>query len=67
MKTLPTRIVIYPKDVVNITGRHERTARTLLQKIRKALGKQPHEFITIKEFCLFTGISEDLIKDFLQD
>ncbi|MFC0776020.1 hypothetical protein [Terrimonas alba] len=67
MKTLPTRIVIYPKDIVNITGRRERTARSLLQKIRSALGKRSHEFITIKEFCLFTGISEELIKDFLQD
>ena len=67
MKTLPTRIVIYPKDIVNITGRRERTARTLLQKIRNALGKKTHEFITVKEFCLFTGINEELIKEFLQD
>lgn len=67
MKTLPTRIVIYPKDVENITGRRGRTTRKLLQKIREALGKKPHEFVTIKEFCLFTGISEDLVKDFLQE
>ncbi|WP_276503198.1 hypothetical protein [Terrimonas pollutisoli] len=67
MKTLPTRVVIYPKDVENITGRRGRTARKLLQKIREALGKRSHEFITIKEFCLFTGISEELIKDFLRD
>ena len=67
MKAIPTRIIIYPKDIVNITGRRERTARQLLQKIRNALGKQSHEFITIKEFCLFTGINEDLVKDFLQD
>ena len=67
MKILPTRIVIYPKDVENITGRRGRTTRKLLQKIREALGKKPHEFVTIKEFCLFTGISEDLVKDFLQE
>lgn len=67
MKTLPTRVVLYPKDVENITGRRGRTARRLLQKIRQALGKQTHEFITIKEFCFFTGINEELIKDFLQD
>ncbi|MFC0774075.1 hypothetical protein [Terrimonas alba] len=67
MKTLPTRVVIYPKDVENITGRRGRTARKLLQKIREALGKRSHEFITIKEFCLFTGIHEELVKDFLQD
>lgn len=67
MKTIPSRIVIYPKDIVNITGRRDRTARKLLQKIKQALGKQTHEFITIKEFCLFTGINEDLVKDFLQE
>jgi len=63
---LPIRVVLYPKDVENITGRRGRTARKLLQKIRDALGKSKDEFITIKEFCLFTGIDEDLVKDFLQ-
>ena len=65
-KKIPLRVVLYPKDVENITGRRGRTARKLLQKIREALGKQPHELITIKEFCLFTGIDEELVKDFLQ-
>ena len=63
---IPPRVVLYPKDVENITGRRGRTARKLLQKIREALGKSKDEFITIKEFCLFTGIEEELVKDFLQ-
>lgn len=63
---IPARVVLYPRDVENITGRRGRTARTLLNKIRMALGKSKDEFITIKEFALFTGIDEDLIKDFLQ-
>ncbi len=63
---IPARVVLYPRDVENITGRRGRTARTLLNKIRMALGKSKDEFITIKEFSLFTGIDEDLIKDFLQ-
>lgn len=67
MKTIPPRVVIYPKDIENITGRRPRTACKLLQKIRQALGKQNHEFVTIKEFCLFTGIDEELVKEFLQD
>ena len=67
IRKIPVRIVLYPKDVENITGRRGRTARKLLQKIREALGKQTHEFITIREFSLFTGINEELIKDFLQD
>ena len=63
---IPLRVVIYPKDVENITGRCPRTARSLLQKIRQALGKSSMEFVTVKEFCIFTGIDEELIKDFLQ-
>lgn len=63
---LPKRVVLFPRDVENITGRSGRTARQLLQKIRESLGKSKNEFITIKEFSLFTGIEEDLIKDFLQ-
>lgn len=66
MKILPARIVVYPKDVENITGRRERSARKLLQNIRQALGKQPHEFITVQEFSAFTGIKEDLIRDYLK-
>jgi hypothetical protein len=40
IRKIPLRLVIYPKDVENITGRRDRTARKLLQKIREALGKQ---------------------------
>lgn len=64
-KTIPHRIIVYPKDVENITGRKDRTARTLMQNIRKAFGKQKHQFVTIKEFCAYTGIEEDLVRDFL--
>jgi hypothetical protein len=63
---IPLRVVLYPKDVENITGRSDRTSRKLLQKIREALGKSSFEFVTVKEFCVFTGINEDLVKDFLQ-
>ncbi|MEP7375912.1 MAG: hypothetical protein ABI675_21125 [Chitinophagaceae bacterium] len=66
IKKVPQRVVLYPRDVENITGRRDRTARRLLQKIREAFSKQPHEFITVKEFCVFTGIDEELVKDFLQ-
>jgi len=65
-KKIPIRVVFYPKDIENITGRRGRTARKLLQRIREAFGKQSHEFVTIKEFCIFSGIEEELVKDFLQ-
>jgi hypothetical protein len=64
MKHIPPRVAIYPKDIANITGRSDRTARKILQTIKKASGKNKQQFVTIKEFCLFTGINNELIKDF---
>jgi hypothetical protein len=63
----PLRVVLYPKDVENITGRSDRTARKLLQNIRVALGKSSSSFVTVKEFSAFYGIDEDLIYEFLKD
>jgi hypothetical protein len=63
---IPLRVVLYPKDVENITGRGSRTCRRLLQKIRDACGKSRNEFVTVKEFCFYTGIKEDLVTDFLK-
>ncbi len=66
-RKLPLRVVIYPKDVENITGRSDRTARKLLQNIRNALGKSSSSFVTVKEFSAFYGIDENLINEFLID
>ena len=63
---LPLRVVLYPKDIENITGRSARTARKLLQKIRLALEKTPDEFVTVKEFCTFYGIKEEQVNEFLK-
>jgi len=64
-QTIPNRIVIYAKDIMNITGRKERAARKLIAKIRKEYNKPNGTFITVKEFCAYTKIDEDLVKSFL--
>ena len=61
------RIVIYAKDVENITGRKERTARKILQSIREKLGKEKSDFVTIREFCEYTGIMESDVKYYIRD
>ena len=63
---IPLRVVIYPKDVENITGLGDRAARKLIQNIKSGLGKSKTMFVTVNEFCLCTGIHEELIKDFLK-
>lgn len=51
-------VIICAKDAALITGRGLETARRYLRRIRKQLGKSPGHFITIREFCDFTGIAE---------
>jgi hypothetical protein len=62
---IPPRIVIYAKDIQNITGRKERTARRLLAQIRLRLNKHSHELVTVKEFCNYTGIAEEEVRQYL--
>ena len=62
---VPNRIVIYPKDVQNITGKKERTARKLISDIRQSLGKSKNEFVTIDDFCSYTGLKNEQVVDFL--
>lgn len=52
------RIVIYPKDIMRITGRSERYSRDILKKIKHDLNKEKHQFVTIQEFCQYIGIDE---------
>lgn len=59
MKAVQTRLCIYPKDVQRITGKSERYGRMLLQKIKQYFEKEEHQFITVEEFCKYTGFKKD--------
>ncbi|WP_026970221.1 hypothetical protein [Algoriphagus terrigena] len=59
---LKNRIVIYPKDVVQLTGRSERYSQKLINKIKETLKKAPHQFVTLDEFAEFVGIPKDDLK-----
>ncbi len=61
----PYRIVVYAKDFMNITGRKERAARKLLAQIRKKYKKKKVQFVTVYEFCEYTGIKEEKVFPFL--
>ena len=67
MKKIPSRIVIYAKDVEKITGRRPRTCYAILQKIKSFYNKQKNDFVTVKEFCHFLHIDEELVKEYLVD
>lgn len=64
--TVPNRMVIYPKDVMLITGIQDaRTARKFLDKIRKKFKKGKGSFISLDEFCEFTGFKEERVNRYL--
>jgi ribosomal protein S3 len=62
---IPQRVIIYTKDVENITGKKNKAARRLLQKVREQSGKTNEELVTIQDFCLATGIPEEIVRPFL--
>jgi hypothetical protein len=66
-KNKPQRAVIYVKDIESITGRKSSAARRLLRNIRKKFKKKRHEFITVDEFSLYTGIREEIVYELLKD
>ena len=61
------RLCIYPKDVQRITGRSERYSRNLIRKIMQELNKKEHQFLTVSEFCIYTGIDEKKVKEIIKD
>lgn len=67
MKTETNRLVIYPKDVQPITGKSERWGRILLLEVMEKLGKEQHQFITVEEFCHYTGLKMDQVIPFIRD
>lgn len=59
-----TRLAIYPKDVALITGKSVRSASRLVIKIRRDLGKDTHQILTISEFCDYMGLK---LKDIMSN
>ena len=61
----PKRIVIYVKDIVLITGMSERSACRLLNRIRRELGRRALALISVEEFCAYTKLDEEKVRQFL--
>ncbi len=59
------RIIIYPKDVQRITGKSERYGRILLKRIKDHLKKDDHQFVSIEEFCSYTGLKNEQVAKYL--
>jgi hypothetical protein len=64
--SMPNRLVVYTKDVMNITGREKRTAQKLLARIREQYNKSRSDFITVEEFCTYTKLKIEQVLPFLK-
>jgi hypothetical protein len=64
-RKIPKRAVVYAKDVENITGRKPRAARKLLKNIKAAFQKHTAQFVTVQEFSMYTGIDEEIVREYL--
>ena len=60
-------MIIYPKDVQRITGKSNRYGRQLLNKIKMRFAKEPHQFVSIDEFCQYTGLESEQVIQYLID
>ncbi len=65
MKLESIRLCIYPKDVQLITGKSERYSRMLLQKVKEKFSKEEHQFVSIEEFCNYTGLKIEQVQPLL--
>jgi hypothetical protein len=57
------RLIIYPKDIMLITGKSERYSRYLHKRIKKQLGKEDHQVISVNEFCNYMGLDSNEIQE----
>jgi hypothetical protein len=61
-----SRLIICTKDVQQLTGKSERTALRLMDKIKKAYQKAKHQQVNVAEFCEYMGLKLDLVLSVLR-
>jgi hypothetical protein len=64
-KYVSQRMVIFTKDIQNICGKSERSARELMQKLKLIFEKEPWQYITVTEFCTYLGLDEEEVRGML--
>jgi hypothetical protein len=57
------RLVIYPKDIMLITGKSERYCRYLMKKMKAHFQKEPQQVITVLEFSQYLGLDPEKVSE----
>ncbi|AEA43702.1 hypothetical protein [Fluviicola taffensis] len=59
------RLVIYPKDIMLITGKSERYCRYLMKKMKAHFNKETHQVITVIEFSKYLGLDAEKVNEII--
>lgn len=59
------RLVIYPKDIMLITGKSERYCRYLMKKMKAHFQKEQHQVITVSEFAQYLGLDPEKVSEII--
>ena len=59
------RMCLYPTDIMILTGKSYKATLTLMQNIRKVFDKPKKAFISIDEFCAYTGLDATEVREHL--
>lgn len=65
MKKQETRLCIYPKDVQRITGKSYRQSIRILKAVRQMFDKPDSGYVSVTEFCMYSGLSYEEVVSFL--
>ncbi len=60
------QVCLYPKDVAQLTGTGYDAGKRLLQRIRASLDKPARTYVSISEFCRYTGLPESEVAEALK-
>ena len=60
------RLYICPKDVELLMGKSDRQSRRLVQQIKQYFGKERHQFLTLEEFCQYTGLRVERVREVIR-
>jgi len=59
------RLVLYPCDIVKLTGRCNRTARKWITAIKKENNIKINRPVSVEEFCKYTGYDPVKVREAL--
>jgi len=59
------RLIIYPADIVLLTGRSSNTARTMYKNMLKHYDKSKEQGLTVDEFCEFMKLDKTAVQNAL--